>query len=53
MIVSQEPQTTDSLSDAELNTKLQHSYAQSLAEEGVPFNEVFDKLEKTLCNGHL
>lgn len=45
MIVSQEPQTMDSLSDAELNTKLQHSYEQSLAEEGVPFNEGFDELD--------
>lgn len=37
-----------SLSDAELNTKLQHSYEQSLAGEGMTFNEVFDKLEKSL-----
>lgn len=36
------------MSDAELNTKLNHSYEQSLAEEGTPFNEVFDKLERSL-----
>lgn len=43
-----EPHTMDSLSDAELNTKLQHSYEQSLAGECLHFNEVFDKLEKSL-----
>lgn len=48
MIISQEPRTMDSLSDAELNTKLQHSYEQSLAGECLPFNEVFDELEKSL-----
>lgn len=36
------------MSNAELHTKLQHSYEQSLAGEGVPFNEVFDELEKNL-----
>ena len=33
------------MTDAELNAKLQHSYAQSLAGEGRPFEEVFDELE--------
>lgn len=39
------PQTLDSLSADELNAKLQHSYQQSLSDEGKPFNEVFDALE--------
>lgn len=42
------PQTMDSLSAAELDTKLQHSYEQSLAGEGKPFAEVFDALEGSL-----
>lgn len=45
MIIPQKPRTMDTMSDAELNTKLQHSYEQSLAGEGVPFNEVFDELD--------
>lgn len=40
------PQTEDNLTDAELYAKLQHSYEQSLAEKGRPFNDVFDDLEK-------
>ena len=42
------PQTLDSLSADELNAKLQHSYQQSLSDEGKPFNEVFDSLEGSL-----
>lgn len=30
----------------ELNEKLQHSYAQSLAGEGRPLEDVFDDLER-------
>lgn len=48
MTISQKPHTMDSMSDAELNTKLNHSYEQSLAGEGTPFNEVFDELEMGL-----
>lgn len=48
LTIPQEPRTLDTMSDAELNTKLQHSYEQSLAEEGVPYNEVFDELERSL-----
>ncbi len=48
LTIPQEPRTLDTMSDAELNTKLQHSYEQSLAGEGVPYNEVFDELEKNL-----
>ena len=42
------PQTEDNLTDAELNAKLQHSYEQSLAGKGRPFDEVFDDLERGL-----
>ena len=43
-----EPKTIDSMTDAELNAKLEHSYKQSLRGEGRPYNEVFDELEKSL-----
>ena len=42
------PQTKDSLTDTELNGKLQHSYEQSLAGKGRPFAEVFDDLEREI-----
>ena len=45
LTIPAEPKTLDVLTDAELNAKLQHSYAQSLAGEGRPFEEVFDELE--------
>lgn len=48
LTIPQEPRTLDTMSDAELNTKLQHSYEQSLAGEGMPYNEVFDELERSL-----
>lgn len=48
LTIPQEPRTIDTMSDTELNTKLQHSYEQSLAGEGVPYNEVFDDLERSL-----
>lgn len=48
LTIPQEPKTLDSMSDTELNAKLQHSYEQSLAGEGRPFNEVFDELERSL-----
>lgn len=43
-----EPKTIDEMSDAELDAKLQHSYAQSLVGEGRPMNDVFDELERSL-----
>lgn len=43
-----EPPTIDTLSETELNAKLQHSYDQSLAGEGRPYTEVFDELERSL-----
>ncbi len=39
---------TDTMTAAELDTKLRHSYDQSLAGEGRPFEEVFDELERGL-----
>lgn len=42
------PKTIDSMTPAELDRKLEHSYEQSLAGEGRPFNEVFDELERSL-----
>ncbi|MGI6634755.1 MAG: type II toxin-antitoxin system RelB/DinJ family antitoxin [Christensenellales bacterium] len=46
--IPKELKTLDSMSDAELNAKLQHSYEQSLAGEGKPFAEVFDALEREI-----
>lgn len=46
--VHSEPRSIDALSDAELDTKLQHSYAQSLVGKGRPMNEIFDNLERDL-----
>lgn len=48
LTIPREPKTLDVMSEAELNAKLQHSYEQSLAGEGRPFNEVFDELERSL-----
>ena len=42
------PKTIDTMTTAELDGKFQHSYEQSLAGEGRPFNEVFDELERGL-----
>ncbi|UZD42921.1 hypothetical protein [Selenomonas sputigena] len=40
--------TFDTLTAAELDAKLQHSYAQCLAGEGRPFAAVFDEIERSL-----
>jgi addiction module RelB/DinJ family antitoxin len=48
MTLPAEPRTLDAMTDAELNAKLEHSYGQSLAGEGRPFEEVFDELERGL-----
>lgn len=42
------PDTLDSLSDAELDARLQHSYEQALRGEGRPLAEVFARLENGL-----
>ncbi len=43
------PETLDTMSDEELNAKLQHSYEQSAKGEGKSFNEVFNELEGNLA----
>lgn len=42
------PKAVDEMSKAELDAKLAHSYEQSLAGEGRPYQDVFDDLEKEL-----
>ena len=39
LTIPSEPRTIDVMSDAELDTKLQRSYTQSLAGEGRPLNK--------------
>ena len=46
--IPDEPQTLDAMTDAELDAKLQHSYAQSVAGKGRPLKDVFDDLERNL-----
>lgn len=48
LTIPSEPRTIDIMSDAELDTKLQRSYKQSLAGEGRSMNDVFDDLERSL-----
>ena len=48
LTIPTEPKTLDSVTSAELNAKLRHSYEQSLAGEGRPYGEVFDALERGL-----
>ena len=47
LTIPSEPRTID-VTNVELDKKLQHSYAQSLAGEGRSMNEVFDDLERSL-----
>ena len=48
LTIPSEPRTIDVMSDAELDTKLQRSYKQSLAGKGRSMNDVFDDLERSL-----
>ena len=48
MTIPSDPRTIDAMSDAELDAKLQRSYAQSLAGEGRSMDAVFDDLERGL-----
>ena len=48
LTVPREPKTLDTMSDAELNAKLQHSFEQSLSGEGRPFHQVFNEFERDL-----
>ena len=53
-VITREPKTLDDLQAAELDAKLQHSYAQSLTMEGRPFAAVFDEIEGGISvHGHL
>ena len=46
LMIPSEPRTIDAMSEAELDAKLEHSYAQSLVGEDRSMNEVFDDLER-------
>ena len=48
MTIPQEPKTLESMTTEELNAKLFHSYQQSVNEEGIPVEEVFDSIERGL-----
>lgn len=48
LTVPVEPKTIDSMSETEMDAKLSHSYAQSIAGEGRPMDKVFDDLERDL-----
>ena len=48
LTMPQEPKTLDTLSESELSQKLMHSYEQSLRNEGCPFSEVFDEIERNI-----
>lgn len=48
LTIPNEPRTIDNMTDAELDAKLSHSYAQAVAGEGRPLNDVFNELERTL-----
>jgi len=48
LTVPAEPETMDSMSADRLDAKLSHSYAQTVAGEGRPMNDVFDDLERSL-----
>ena len=48
LTVPSEPRTLDVMSNAEFDAKLEHSYAQSVAGEGRPLDDVFNDLERKL-----
>ena len=48
LTIPSEPRTIDAMSDAELDAKLKHSYAQAIAGEGRSMSAVFDDLEMSL-----
>ena len=49
LTIPTEPRALDSMSRGELDSMLQHSYKQSLAGKGRPFEEVYDELERGLA----
>ena len=48
LMLPAEPKTLDTMTAAELDARLEHSYEQSLAGKGRPFEQVFDELERGL-----
>ena len=48
LTIPAQPKTIDTMTDAELEAKLQRSYEQATAGTGLPFQQVFDELEKGL-----
>ena len=48
LTVPSEPGTMDVMSNTEFDAKLEHSYAQSVAGEGRPLDDVFDDPERKL-----
>lgn len=44
LTIPQQPKALDSITDAEMNAKLQHSYEQATAGKGRSFHGVFDEL---------
>ncbi len=48
LTIPAEPKTLDAMTEGEFSEKLRHSYQQSLAGEGLPYEEVFDELERGL-----
>ena len=48
LTIPSEPKSIDTISDDELESKLQHSYAQSIAGDGRPMDTVFDELERII-----
>lgn len=45
LTIPTEPRTIDTMTEAELDAKLSHSYEQAIAGEGRPLSDVFDALE--------
>ncbi|MBQ9664602.1 MAG: type II toxin-antitoxin system RelB/DinJ family antitoxin [Oscillospiraceae bacterium] len=48
LTLPREPRTMDSMSKADIDAMLQHSYEQSLAGQGRPFDQVFDEIERSI-----
>lgn len=46
LTIPMRPKAEDEMSKTELDAKLTHSYEQSLAEKGRPYQDVFDDLER-------
>ena len=48
MTIPERPKAVDEMAAEEMNAKLEHSYAQSLAGEGRPMDDVFNDLERSI-----